>query len=82
MKYDGRLPGIHDTCLMLFDEHQWYGVHIILALIILLAVQICDAVAVAGLLNATLVIPMFHLNSVWRDSRYLFMLCLLLKFVT
>ncbi|KAI3513491.1 hypothetical protein L1887_20825 [Cichorium endivia] len=30
--------------------------------------SICDAVAVAGLLNATLVIPMFHLNSVWRDS--------------
>lgn len=34
-------------------------------------VQICDAVAVAGLLNATLVIPIFHLNSVWRDSRWL-----------
>lgn len=30
--------------------------------------SICDAVAVAGLLNATLVIPFFHLNSVWRDS--------------
>ncbi|XP_039126141.1 O-fucosyltransferase 9-like [Dioscorea cayenensis subsp. rotundata] len=30
--------------------------------------SICDAVAVAGMLNATLVIPMFHLNSVWRDS--------------
>ncbi|WOG82232.1 hypothetical protein DCAR_0101394 [Daucus carota subsp. sativus] len=30
--------------------------------------SICDAVAVAGLLNATLVIPYFHLNSVWRDS--------------
>ncbi|MCD7450180.1 O-fucosyltransferase 9 [Datura stramonium] len=30
--------------------------------------RICDAVAVAGLLNATLVIPIFHLNSVWRDS--------------
>ncbi|XP_078435213.1 O-fucosyltransferase family protein [Wolffia australiana] len=30
--------------------------------------SICDAVAVAGLLNATLVSPMFHLNSVWRDS--------------
>lgn len=30
--------------------------------------SICDAVAVAGLLNATLVIPRFHLNSVWRDS--------------
>ncbi|KAK3036005.1 hypothetical protein RJ639_031178 [Escallonia herrerae] len=29
---------------------------------------VCDAVAVAGLLNATLVIPIFHLNSVWRDS--------------
>ncbi|KAL9252828.1 O-fucosyltransferase 9-like protein [Drosera capensis] len=30
--------------------------------------SICDAVAVAKLLNATLVVPMFHLNSVWRDS--------------
>ncbi|WOL12908.1 hypothetical protein Cni_G21677 [Canna indica] len=30
--------------------------------------SICDAVAVAGLLNATLVIPKFHLNSVWHDS--------------
>lgn len=30
--------------------------------------SICDAVGVAGLLNATLVIPMFHFNSVWRDS--------------
>ncbi|XP_015933876.1 O-fucosyltransferase 9 [Arachis duranensis] len=30
--------------------------------------SICDAVAVAGLLNATLVIPIFHLNSVWRDK--------------
>ncbi|KAL6642329.1 hypothetical protein ACP70R_020510 [Stipagrostis hirtigluma subsp. patula] len=29
--------------------------------------SICDAVAVASLLNATLVIPTFHLNSVWRD---------------
>ncbi|KAG1331128.1 O-fucosyltransferase 9 [Cocos nucifera] len=30
--------------------------------------SICDAVAVAGLLNATLVIPIFHFNSVWHDS--------------
>ncbi|KAK8704136.1 hypothetical protein V6N13_047768 [Hibiscus sabdariffa] len=30
--------------------------------------SICDAVAVAWQLNATLVIPFFHLNSVWRDS--------------
>ncbi|WOL02340.1 hypothetical protein Cni_G11059 [Canna indica] len=30
--------------------------------------SICDAVAVAGLLNATLVVPKFHFNSVWRDS--------------
>ncbi|RCV36053.1 hypothetical protein SETIT_7G288700v2 [Setaria italica] len=30
--------------------------------------SICDAVAVASLLNATLVIPTFHLNSVWRDA--------------
>ncbi|CAN6678672.1 unnamed protein product [Malus baccata var. baccata] len=33
--------------------------------------SICDAVAVAGLLNATLLIPIFHLNSVWKDSREL-----------
>jgi hypothetical protein len=31
--------------------------------------QICDAIAVAKILNATLVTPAFHLNSVWRDSR-------------
>ncbi|XP_057812563.2 protein ESMERALDA 1 [Cryptomeria japonica] len=29
--------------------------------------SICNAVAVAGVLNATLVIPSFHLNSVWKD---------------
>ncbi|XVE60377.1 hypothetical protein DITRI_Ditri05aG0123900 [Diplodiscus trichospermus] len=28
---------------------------------------ICNAVAVAGLLNAILVIPQFELNSIWRD---------------
>lgn len=32
--------------------------------------QICNAVAVAKLLNATLILPHFHLNSVWRDPRY------------
>ena len=32
-------------------------------------IQICDAIAVAKILNATLVTPAFHLNSVWRDSR-------------
>ncbi|KAL6658313.1 hypothetical protein ACP70R_003899 [Stipagrostis hirtigluma subsp. patula] len=31
-------------------------------------ISICDAVAVARILNATLVTPIFHLNSVWRDS--------------
>ncbi|XP_058091222.1 O-fucosyltransferase 9 isoform X2 [Magnolia sinica] len=31
-------------------------------------ISICDVVAVAKLLNATLVVPIFHLNSVWRDS--------------
>lgn len=30
--------------------------------------SISDAAALAGLLNATLVIPIFHFNSVWRDS--------------
>ncbi|THG13846.1 hypothetical protein TEA_014324 [Camellia sinensis var. sinensis] len=31
--------------------------------------SICNAVAVAGLLNVTLVIPYFELHSVWRDPR-------------
>ncbi|KAL3692840.1 hypothetical protein R1sor_006491 [Riccia sorocarpa] len=30
--------------------------------------SICNAVAIAYLLNATLVIPHFHLNSVWQDN--------------
>ncbi|CAN1829166.1 O-fucosyltransferase 39 [Linum perenne] len=30
--------------------------------------QICDAVAVAKMLNATLVIPHFEVNPVWKDS--------------
>ncbi|KAG8499487.1 hypothetical protein CXB51_005946 [Gossypium anomalum] len=47
--------------------------------------SICDAVAVAWLLNATLVIPIFHLNSVWRDSRlynhhFLFIIHILTEF--
>ncbi|KAH0691468.1 hypothetical protein KY289_018826 [Solanum tuberosum] len=29
--------------------------------------SICNAVAVAGYLNATLVIPHFHFHSIWRD---------------
>ena len=34
-----------------------------------ISLQICDADAMVGLLNATLVILIFHLNSVWRDAR-------------
>ncbi|KAL6577582.1 Protein ESMERALDA 1 [Orobanche minor] len=33
--------------------------------------SICNAVAVAGYLNATLVIPNFHFHSIWRDPRYI-----------
>ncbi|CAA6654970.1 unnamed protein product [Spirodela intermedia] len=32
-------------------------------------ISICNAVAVAGYLNATLVIPNFHFHSVWKDPR-------------
>lgn len=39
------------------------------SLILLLCIQICNAVAVAGFLNATLVIPHFHFHSIWRDPR-------------
>lgn len=51
----------------------------------ILLIQICDAVAVAWLLNATLIIPIFHLNSVWRDSRlynhhFLFIIHILTEF--
>lgn len=31
--------------------------------------QICNAVAIAGFLNATLIIPNFHFHSIWRDPR-------------
>ncbi|KAK2981161.1 hypothetical protein RJ640_024384 [Escallonia rubra] len=31
--------------------------------------SICNAVAVAGLLNATLIIPRFEFHNVWRDPR-------------
>ncbi|XP_025881497.1 protein ESMERALDA 1 isoform X1 [Oryza sativa Japonica Group] len=31
--------------------------------------SICNAVAIAGFLNATLVIPNFHFHSIWRDPR-------------
>ncbi len=34
-----------------------------------LLVQICNAVAVAKLMNSTLIIPHFHFNSVWKDPR-------------
>ncbi|KAG6757665.1 hypothetical protein POTOM_037985 [Populus tomentosa] len=34
--------------------------------------SICNAVAVAGFLNATLLIPNFHYHSIWRDPRYAF----------
>lgn len=32
--------------------------------------QICNGVAVTRLLNASLVLPRFLFNSVWRDSRF------------
>lgn len=35
----------------------------------LLRLQICNAVAVAGLLNATLVIPRFDVHNIWKDPR-------------
>lgn len=33
-------------------------------------VQVCNAVVVAALLNATLVVPRFLYSSVWKDTRY------------
>ena len=36
----------------------------------LIPLQICDAVVVAKILNATLLLPHFDVNPVWKDSRY------------
>ena len=33
------------------------------------ALQICNAVTVARILNATLLIPHFQINPVWLDAR-------------
>jgi len=45
---------------------------IVLVLVVLdLIITICDVVAVAKILNATLVIPHFEVNHVWQDSRYI-----------
>lgn len=38
--------------------------------------QICNAVAVASLLNATLVLPQFLYSNVWKDPRFEFMPCI------
>lgn len=37
-----------------------------------LLLQICNAVVIAALLNATLLIPRLEFHNVWRDSRQVF----------
>lgn len=44
--------------------------HFCFTCVFLSGFQICNAVAIAGFLNATLVIPNFHFHSIWRDPRY------------
>lgn len=49
--------------LYIFPEHM------IITITELLLSQICNAVAVAGLLGATLIIPRFVFHNVWKDPR-------------
>lgn len=48
---------------------------------LIIDLQICDMVAVARIINATLVIPELDKRSFWHDSRYQ-LLCLFSHFVS
>ncbi|KAE8656311.1 putative naringenin-chalcone synthase [Hibiscus syriacus] len=57
-KLDGDKKGFRRQCYLIIDANGGLNQQ---------RSAICNAVAVAGLLNAILVIPQFELNSVWRD---------------
>lgn len=56
--------------LICSESHlSWWLLCTISHIIRIMLMQICNAVAVAKLMNATLIIPLFHFNSVWKDPR-------------
>lgn len=66
---------INQTNYYIFDSSRKY-----VCMVIFSFLQICNAVAVAALLNATLVLPRFLYSNVWKDPRY-FKLLKISKFI-
>lgn len=64
-----RLPDIYGVFFGNLTYLLCAGIYSLFFLLNHVFSQICNAVALAGLLNAILVIPNFEFHNVWRDPR-------------